>query len=154
MKSVSSPLPPLPAIARSFVIALPYLLCSPRLPATILLRSDLPETALQSKSSWFHILSIYVRTDGREKKLSSSVPVRAQSTSSSCKKGGNGTQEVEQMQKQTVRRQPRPASRRVHTNGDPAAAREVAHRGNMSLRRPAAGSANYRGDKTDPDSHK
>ena len=65
-----SPRPPLPAIARSFVIALSYLLCPPRLPPTILLRSDLPENALQSQSSWFHILSIYrCRMDGREKKV-------------------------------------------------------------------------------------
>ena len=66
---------PLPPIALSFVIALPYLLCAPRLPPTILLRSDLPENALQSESSWFHILSIYrCRMDGREKKVVRVLP--------------------------------------------------------------------------------
>ena len=37
------------------------------------------------------------------------------------------------MQKQTVRRQLRLASCSVHTNGDPAAARKVAHRENMPV---------------------
>ena len=112
MKSVSLPLPTLPPIALSFVIALPYLLCAPRLPPTILLRSDLPENALQSESSWFHILSIYrCRMDGREKKVVRVLPCSrsVHLPLLSCEEGGNGTQEVEQMQKQTVRAAPTPA---------------------------------------------
>ena len=64
--------------------------------------------------------------DGREKKVVRVLPcsrsVHLLLPLPSCEEGGNGTQEVEQMQKQTVRRQPRPASRRVHTNGNPATA--------------------------------